>query len=119
MSEEKNKEVEDLTMALGLGIEVDCFLDNQPRTLYPVTLKDYPDFVSYLKNINPESISYSFFSDNGEGLRNLIALSFGAEVVDDILENINAGNFKKFMGEIFKANGIILEKDDTDSDKKK
>ena len=119
MTEDTKKELKDFNSALGLGVEVDCFNDGQPRTLYPITLKDYPEFISCLQSVSADNIAQSFFIDNGEGLRNLIDLCFVSEQVDEVLDNIDANNFKTFIEQIFEANGISLKKQNGSDDKKK
>lgn len=114
-----SKEEKDVVSALGLGIEVDCFLDNRPRTAYPITLKDYPEFIRAISTINPENMAQAFFVDNGEGLKNAIGLTFGAEAIEDILENVDSTNYKEFINEIFNVNGLILNQENKKDNKKK
>lgn len=118
-SKEISQEEKDIVSALGLGVEVDCFLDGRPRTAYPITLKDYPEFVRSISTISPENMAQAFFVDNGEGLKNAIALTFSAEAVDDILENVDSTNYKEFIDKIFSINGIILNTDKKKNDDKK
>lgn len=117
--DELTVEENDIVSALGLGIEVDCFLDNRPRTAYPITLKDYPEFIRAISTINPENMAHAFFVDNGEGLKNAIALTFGAEAVEDILENVDSTNYENFINKVFSINGLVLNKDDKKNDDKK
>ena len=117
--DELTVEENDIVSALGLGIEVDCFLDNRPRTAYPITLKDYPEFIRSISTINPENMAHAFFVDNGEGLKNAIALTFGAEAVEDILENVDSTNYENFINKVFSINGLVLNKDDKKNDDKK
>lgn len=123
MSKEQVNEIaneeNDIISALGLGVEVDCFLDNQPRTAHPITLKDYPEFVRAISTINPENMAHAFFVDNGEGLKNAISLTFGAETVDDILSNVDSTNYKEFIEKVFSINGLILNKNEEKIDDKK
>lgn len=112
-------EENDIVSALGLGIEVDCFLDNRPRTAYPITLKDYPEFIRSISTVSPESMAHAFFADNGEGLKNAIALAFGADAVDDVLENVDSTNYEEFINKVFSINGLILNKDNKKNDNKK
>lgn len=118
-SKKLSSDENDIVSALGLGVEVDCFLDNRPRTAYPITLKDYPEFIRSISTISPENMAQAFFVDNGEGLKNAIALSFGAEAVEDILENVDSTNYKEFIEEIFSLNGLVLNKDTKKNDDKK
>ena len=118
-SKKVSQEEKDIVSALGLGIEVDCFLDNRPRTAYPITLKDYPEFVRAISTINPENMAQAFFVDNGEGLKNAIGLTFGVDAIEDILENVDSTNYKVFIHEIFSLNGLVLNQDDKKSDDKK
>lgn len=118
-SKKVSQEEKDIVSALGLGIEVDCFLDNRPRTAYPITLKDYPEFVRAISTINPENMAQAFFVDNGEGLKNAIGLTFGVDAIEDILENVDSTNYKEFIHEIFSLNGLVLNQDDKKRDDKK
>ncbi|MBU5669659.1 hypothetical protein KQI68_07370 [Peptoniphilus sp. MSJ-1] len=114
------KEQKDIVSALGLGTEVSCFIDEKPRVAYPITLKDYPEFVRAISTINPMNIAQSFFVDNGEGLKNAISMTFGAEAVEEILENVDASNFEEFVKKMFEINGLVLSNDkNLDKDKKK
>lgn len=118
--EEIVSEENDIVSALGLGVEVDCFLDNRPRTAYPITLKNYPEFIRSISTINPENMAHAFFVDNGEGLKNAIALTFGADAVEDILDNVDSTNYEAFISKMFSVNGLVINKDEKKiNDKKK
>lgn len=118
--EEIVSEENDIVSALGLGVEVDCFLDNRPRTAYPITLKNYPEFIRSISTINPENMAHAFFVDNGEGLKNAIALTFGSDAVEDILDNVDSTNYEAFISKMFSVNGLVINKDEKKiNDKKK
>ena len=118
--EEIVSEENDIVSALGLGVEVDCFLDNRPRTAYPITLKNYPEFIRSISTINPENMAHAFFVDNGEGLKNAIALTFGVDAVEDILDNVDSTNYEAFISKMFSVNGLVINKDEKKiNDKKK
>lgn len=117
--DEITNEENDIVSALGLGVEVDCFLDNRPRIAYPITLKDYPEFIRSISTVSPENMAHAFFVDNGEGLKNAIALTFGADAVDDVLENVDSTNYEEFINKVFSINGLILNKDNKKNDNKK
>lgn len=113
------RDEKDIVSALGLGVEVDCFLDSRPRTAYPITLKDYPEFIRSISTISLDNMAHAFFADNGEGLKNAIALTFGVEAVEDILENVDSTNYEEFIKKIFAINGLVLNDDKKKDNKKK
>ena len=113
------KELDSLKEALGVGVEIDLFLDGQSRICYPITLKDYPAFAQAISTVDPKNISTAFFIDNGEGLRNAISLCFGADMVDEVLLNIDNSNFCEFMEKMLSVCGITLQKEKDTTDKKK
>lgn len=119
MAKKATAESKDISSALGLGVEIDLFLDGKSRTAYPVTLKDYPDFVNAISTLDPENIANSFFADGGEGLRNAIAMSFGVDKVDGILENVDSNNYKDFIRKILSINGIELQDNNRKDNSKK
>lgn len=64
-------------------------------------------------------MAHAFFVDNGEGLKNAIALTFGAEAVEDILDNVDSTNYEQFINKVFSINGLVLNKDNKKNDDKK
>lgn len=105
--------IEDLDKILGLPQECNLFLDKKKRTAYPITMKDFKKFINNFTLINTEKLwSNMIFDENINAVKNVLSMSFKDDDIDDILENINARNFKEIFKLIMDINGIEFKKDD-------
>lgn len=114
-----NQDAQSLRTSLGQPVEIACFLDGEPRKAYPITLADYGEFIEYIRYISVDEIATSFMADNGTCLKSMISMVFLDNELDDILSNINASNYQQFIREVLKIQGISLDEQHENSDKKK
>lgn len=99
---------EELSHALG-GVEtLAIFLDEKPRKAYPMTLKEYMEYGDIFTTISTESLPYTCLSGGAESLKELLRITFKDEDVDELLEQVNAKNYKELMREVMTLHGFDL-----------
>lgn len=97
-----------MELALGLPIELDCFLDGIPRLCCPYKLKDLRKLSWYLTFINIESLEETIkVKERAVALLSLLKDSFPDYEQEDILQNVNEDNFKELMTDIKTTSGLI------------
>ncbi|MGE6227633.1 hypothetical protein [Paenibacillus chitinolyticus] len=102
----------ELRAVLGLPYECSDFTDEIPRIAYPVTMKDFPDFIEKARFINPKVLWNNMVFDEGKvATRYVIQKTFSDDPVDEVMEKINAGNFPQIMEAILTINGISQPED--------
>lgn len=107
---------EDFNEFLGLPQEMDGFLDGNKRTVYPVTMDKFPRFMDAFTYISISDMWRNFAWPEGiENIKTVLNMSFHTDI-DGVMQNINAGNYKKIMGMIMKINGMEIEKKGEDND---
>lgn len=103
---------------LGLPQECGDFTDGKVRVAYPVTMKNFPTFISNLGYVNPKNLWNNMVFDEGiNAVKAVLTASFKDDDIDEIMENINARNFPQIMNTIMRINGINLDRSE-DSDPK-
>jgi len=106
---EKIEKKNDLRVVLGLPYDFTTFLDGKVRKCYPISMKNFSEFITAFGFIDPEKMWVSFLRDeDGDNIKKVIELSFRDDSIDDILENINASNFTEIFKVIQEINGIVL-----------
>ncbi len=118
-NKEVNQEAKSLRTSLGQSVEINCFLDGNPRKAYPITLANYGEFIDYVRYVSLEDIASSFMADNGAGLKSMISMVFLDDELDDILMNVNATNYEEFIREVLELQGISFDDKNEGSNKKK
>ncbi|WP_336786956.1 hypothetical protein [Paenibacillus sp. MMO-177] len=104
---------EDIRAVLGLPYDCSGFTDGNSRTVYPVTMKKFPSFIENVRFINPKALWNNMIFDEGiAAVTYVMKESFRDDDVDDVMENINAGNFVEIIDTILTINGIPTQKDE-------
>lgn len=99
---------QDMELALGLNIEIDCFLDGIPRLCVPFKLKNLRKLTWYLTFINEDNLE-SNVKDEAKcvALVSLLKDSFPDYEIENILDNISNDNFKILLEDIKCASGLV------------
>lgn len=100
----KNQEME---LALGLPIELDCFLDGVPRLCYPYKIKDLRKLTWYLTFIDIESLENTISKkESAVALLSLLKDSFVDYEQEEVLKNISESNFSELITDIKRISGL-------------
>lgn len=98
---------QDMELALGLPIELNCFLDGVPRLCYPYKLKDLRKLSWYLTFIDIESLENTISQKQGAvALLSLLKESFLDYEQEEILKNISEDNFNELITDIKTISGL-------------
>jgi hypothetical protein len=100
-----------LKNVLGVAQKLDCFTDKKKRTAYPVTMRDFPDFIEKFTFINTEKMwSTMIFEEGLNALKSVLTVSFKDDDIDGLMDQVNAGNYKELIDAIMSINGIDFNK---------
>lgn len=104
---------ENLNDVLGLPVKVKDFIDKKNRVAYPVKMVDFTSFIDNFSLINGNDLWKNFvMQHSADALKAVLSMTFKDDKIEDLMENINAGNFKSIIDIIMKINGINLIEDD-------
>lgn len=99
--------MEKLQDVLGTVQKVGCFADKKKRAIYPVTMREFPDFIEKFTFINTEKMwSTMIFEEGLNALKTVLATSFKDDDVEELMDQVNAGNYKELIDTIMAINGI-------------
>jgi hypothetical protein len=91
----------------GSPTKVNLFTDGQVRVAYPITMRNFAEFLENMSQVNPDKLWANFmFEENKEALLNVFKLTFKDVDIDTMLDVVNAMNFSKIMEIVMKINGI-------------
>lgn len=100
---------QNIRKVLGLPQKIDCFLDKKQRMAYPVTMRNFPDFIEAFAEINTEQlwVNYLLGDSSQKALVKILEMTFrDEEDVNSLLDQINAGNWVEIINTIMEMNGI-------------
>lgn len=106
---------DNINEVLGLEQKLNCFTDKKKRTAYPVTMRDFTEFVEKFTFISPDKMWRTMIFEEGlESLKFVLTKTFKDDDVDGIMDQVNAGNYKELIGTIMAINGLDFNTDDDD-----
>lgn len=99
---------QELEMALGLPIEIDLFLDGEPRKCYPYKITDLYKANTYLSFFDQMDMVGNMQDENKSiAMICFLTESFKETDVEDLLKNINTEIFPNIIEDIKFVNGIV------------
>ena len=101
---------------LGLPQKITGFLDGVERKAYPVTMRDFPEFMEALQRITSKALWYNFTDEASvKAVKVLLELSFKENSYDELASNINADNWNQIASSILEMNGLYKAAEGSDN----
>lgn len=100
--------MEDMNKVLGLGEKYSNFPDKKERNIYPITMRNFQEFVGSFGMINAKKMWVNYLhEETAEAVKKVISMSFRDEKdLDTLYEQINAENFSDIISVIEVINGF-------------
>lgn len=100
----------DLGKAFNNPLTIRGFSDGKERNLYQFKMKEAKYFFDLMKKIDINNLLVNYLIDeDGVHLKEFFNFCFQEDKIEDFEENINVGNFKAIMKQIFDELGIEFD----------
>jgi hypothetical protein len=111
---------QELEMALGLPIDITCFIDNLPRRCYPYVMADLYKANTYLSFFDhSDMVGNMQEEEKSVAMMCFLAESFRDTDLEELMKNISVSGFPDLIADIKAVNGMTDANGEKDIDKTK